>query len=128
VELLVVLVILGLLAGLAGPRVMKYVVQAKSDTAKLQIEDLSAALDMYNLENGRYPTTEEGLSALVKAPTGAKMWNGPYLKKPVVPMDPWGNPYTYKSPGQHGALDLYTLGADNAAGGEGDKRDIANWQ
>ncbi len=128
IELLVVLVILGLLASLVGPRVMKYLSGAKSDSARLQIEDLAATLDMYKLEIGRYPTSDEGLDALVEAPAGTERWNGPYLKKKQVPKDPWGLDYQYRFPGEHGDFDLYTLGADNAEGGEGEDRDIANWQ
>ncbi len=126
-ELLVVLVILGLLAAVAGPRVMKYVSGAKTDTAKLQVEELSAALDMFKLENGKHPTSQEGLQALVEAPPGATNWNGPYLKKKTVPKDPWGVDYHYESPGQHGAFDLYSLGADKREGGEGEDKDIVNW-
>ena len=126
-ELLVVLVILGMLAALAGPRVMKYISSAKSDTAKLQIEELGAALDMYKLEVGRHPNTQEGLQALVEAPGGAANWNGPYLKKNTVPKDPWGVDYHYAAPGQHGAFDLYTLGADGREGGEGEDRDVVSW-
>ena len=107
---------------------MKYVGGAKSDTARLQIEDLGAALDLYNLENGRYPSTAEGLAALVTAPAGNTRWNGPYLKKPDVPRDPWGNAYQYRSPGDHGAYDLFSLGADGVEGGEGDARDVLSWQ
>lgn len=127
IELLVVLVILGLLAALAGPRVMKYLGGAKSDTAKLQVEELASAMDLYKLEVGRYPTTEEGLEALVKAPGGVTGWNGPYLKKKEVPKDPWGNSFHYAAPGQHGAFDLYSLGADNQEGGEGENKDLVNW-
>ena len=126
-ELLVVLVILGMLAALAGPRVMKYVSSAKSDTAQLQVEEFGAALDMYKLETGRYPNTQEGLQALVEAPGGATNWNGPYLKKKTVPKDPWGADYIYASPGQHGAFDLSSLGADGREGGEGEDRDIVSW-
>lgn len=127
IELLVVLVILGLLAALAGPRVMKYLGGAKSDTAKLQVEELSSSLDLYRLEIGRYPTSEEGLQALVQAPGGVTGWNGPYLKKKEVPKDPWGNDYRYASPGQHGPFDLSSLGADNQEGGEGENKDLVNW-
>ena len=127
IELLVVLVILGLLAALAGPRVMKYLGGAKSDTAKLQVEEFASARDLYRLEVGRYPTTEEGLDALVKAPAGVTGWNGPYLKKKDVPKDPWGNDFHYAAPGQHGAFDLYSLGADNQEGGEGENKDLVNW-
>lgn len=127
IELLVVLVILGLLAALAGPRVMKYLGGAKSDTAKLQVEELSSALDLYRLEVGRYPTSDEGLKALVQAPGGVTGWNGPYLKKKDVPKDPWGNDYRYAAPGQHGAFDLFSYGADNQEGGEGENKDLVNW-
>lgn len=127
IELLVVLVILGLLAALAGPRVIGYLGGAKSDSAQLQIEEFGAALDLYRLEIGRYPNTQEGLQALVEAPSGADKWKGPYLKKKTVPKDPWGNDYHYEAPGQHGAYDLYSLGADNAEGGEDDNKDLVNW-
>ena len=127
IELLVVLMILGLLAGLVGPRVLKYMGGAKSDTARLQIEELGGGLDLFHLEVGRYPTTEEGLEALSKAPPGASNWNGPYLKKKHIPPDPWGRPYHYRSPGENGDYDLYTLGRDNANGGEGEDEDIVSW-
>jgi general secretion pathway protein G len=126
-ELLVVLVILGMLAALAGPRVMKYIASSKTDTAKLQIEELASALDMYKLEVGRYPNTQEGLQALVEAPGGATNWNGPYLKKKGVPKDPWGADYHYESPGQHGAFDISTFGADGREGGEGEDKDVVSW-
>ena len=127
-ELLVVLVILGLLAAVAGPQVMKHVGGAKSSTAKLQIEEFGAALDMFKLEVGRYPNTQEGLQALSEAPSGATNWNGPYLKKKTVPKDPWGNDYHFESPGQHGAFDIFSYGADNREGGEGEDKDVVNWQ
>ena len=127
IELLVVLVILGLLASLAGPRVMKYLGGAKSDTAKLQIEELGQSLELYRLEVGRYPTSEEGLNALIQAPGSVTGWNGPYLKKKEVPKDPWGNEYRYAAPGQHGPFDISSLGADNQEGGEGENKDIVNW-
>ena len=127
IELLVVLVILGLLAGLVGPQVLRYTGSAKSDTAKLQIEELGAGLDLYHLEVGRYPTTDEGLKALVEQPTGLNKWNGPYLKKKNIPTDPWGNDYHYKYPGEQGVYDLYSLGNDNMDGGEGNDADIVSW-
>ncbi len=127
-ELLVVLVILGLLAAVAGPQVMKHVGGAKSDTAKLQVEEFSAALDMYKLEVGHYPSAQEGLQALVEAPANTTGWNGPYLKKNAVPKDPWGNDYHYEFPGKHGAVDIFSLGADNREGGEGEDKDLASWQ
>ena len=128
IELLVVLVILGLLASLAGPKVISYLGGAKSDSAKLQIEEFGASLDLFKLETGRYPTTQEGLQALVQAPPGISGWNGPYLKKKMVPKDPWGNEYHYVSPGQHGSYDISSLGADNKEGGEGEDKDINSWE
>ncbi len=127
IELLVVLVILGLLASLAGPKVISYLGGAKSDSAKLQIEEFGASLDLFKLETGRYPTSQEGLQALVQAPSGLNGWNGPYLKKKALPKDPWGNEYHYVSPGQHGLYDLSSLGADNREGGEGDNKDLTSW-
>lgn len=127
IELLVVLVILGLLASLAGPKVMNYLGGAKSDSAQLQVEEFGASLDLFKLETGRYPTTQEGLQALVQAPAGLTGWNGPYLKKKTVPKDPWGNEYIYVSPGQHGPYDLSSLGADNREGGDGENKDLTSW-
>lgn len=127
IELMVVLAILGLLAGLVGPQVMKHLDESKSRTARLQVEDLAAALDLYRLEVGDYPSAEQGLAALIEAPAGAADWNGPYLRKRRLPQDPWGNDYRYRVPGTGSAYDLYTLGADNQEGGDGDARDIYNW-
>jgi general secretion pathway protein G len=127
IELLVVLVILGLLAGLVGPQILRYTGSAKSDTARLQIEELGAGLDLYHLEVGRYPTTEEGIGALVEKPATASNWNGPYLKKKEVPNDPWGNAYRYESPGKNGPYDLYSYGSDNMEGGEGTSADVVSW-
>ena len=127
IELLVVLVILGLLAGLVGPQVMKYLGGANTKTAKLQIEDFSTALDAFRLDMGRYPTSAEGLAALVVQPSGATRWNGPYLRKNVIPKDPWGNDYVYLSPGAHGDFDLMSYGADGVAGGEEYNKDVNNW-
>ena len=127
-ELLVVLVILALLGSIVGPQVLKHVGSSKTKTAKLQIDELAAALDLYRLEVGRYPTTQEGLQALVAAPSGVGNWNGPYLTKKVVRDDPWGNPYVYKAPGDHGEFDLYSYGRDNREGGEGEDADVVNWQ
>ncbi len=127
IELLVVLVILGLIIGIAGPKVINKLGGAKSDSAKLQIEELGASLDLYRLEVGRYPTTTEGLQALVQAPSGATGWNGPYLKKKTLPKDPWNNDYIYVSPGQHGAYDLSSLGGDKKEGGEGEDKDLHSW-
>jgi general secretion pathway protein G len=129
IELLVVLVILGLLAGLVGPAVIKYLGGANTKAAKLQIEEFSTALDAFRLDMGRYPNSAEGLTALVVQPSGANRWNGPYLRKNSIPKDSWGNDYQYRSPGQHGgAFDLYSLGADNAEGGDGENQDVVSWQ
>lgn len=127
IELLVVLVILGLLAGLVGPQVLRHLGGAKSDTAQLQISELGAGLDLFHLEVGRYPNGSEGLQALVEAPPSVSNWHGPYLKKNTLPKDPWGNAYNYRYPGDNGPYDLYSYGADNAEGGEGDNRDIVSW-
>lgn len=127
IELLVVLVILGLLAGLVGPRVLKYLGGAKSDTAQLQIEEFGAGLDLFHLEVGRYPTTDEGLAALTEQPSGLVTWNGPYLKKKTVPPDPWGRPYRYRAPGENGDYDLFSLGRDDNLGGDGEDKDIVSW-
>jgi general secretion pathway protein G len=127
IELLVVLVILGLLAGLVGPRVLSYLGGAKSDTARLQIEELGAGLDLFYLEAGRYPTTDEGLIALVEQPTGISVWHGPYLKKKTIPKDPWGQEYQYQSPGENGPYDLLSYGMDGSEGGEEDNKDIVSW-
>ena len=128
VELLVVLAILGLLAGLVGPQVMKFLGSSKSKTAALQIHDLSATLDMYRLETGRYPSSDEGLEALVADPGDVANWNGPYLKKGQVPKDPWGNDYQYRFPGEHGGFDIWSLGADNREGGDGENADVKSWE
>ncbi len=128
IELLVVLVILGLLAGLVGPQIMKHLGDSKTRTARLQIEELSATLDLYRLEVGRYPNEEDGLQALVEKPLTAAKWNGPYLRKKTVPVDPWGYPYHYRCPGELFAFDLLSLGADNAEGGAGENQDILGWE
>ena len=127
IELLVVLVIIGLLASLAAPRVIKYLGGAKSSTAQVQIERLSGVLDLYRLEVGRYPTETEGLLALMESPADAPGWNGPYLKKAGALDDPWGKPYVYRRPGEHGDYDLYSLGQDGQEGGEGEDKDINSW-
>ncbi|MDD5034556.1 MAG: type II secretion system major pseudopilin GspG [Methylococcaceae bacterium] len=128
IELLVVLAILGLLAGLVGPQLIKHLGESKTKAAKLQIEELVSSLDMYRIDVGRYPTTDEGLAALIEAPGTARVWNGPYLRKKKLPADPWNNPYHYAYPGQHGKFDLYTLGADNSEGGEGEDLDVTSWE
>lgn len=127
IELLVVLIILGLLSGLVGPRVMKHFGESKVKTAKLQIEELAAALDMYKLDTDTYPSSQQGLKALVQEPANAAGWNGPYLRKNFVPQDPWNRDYHYQYPGEHGDFDIYSFGADNSQGGEKDNRDIVSW-
>jgi general secretion pathway protein G len=127
-ELLVVLGIIAMLAGIVGPQVMKHMGESKTKAAKVQIEDLSAALDMYKLDLGSYPSSEQGLKALIESPDSAKRWNGPYLRKSKMPLDPWQQEYHYVSPGEHGKFDLYTLGADGKEGGEGEDQDIVSWE
>ena len=128
IELLVVLVILGLLAGIVGPSIIGKTETANVQTTKTQVENLSAALDMFRLEVGRYPTSSEGLQALIEAPPGTDRWKGPYLKKKVIPKDAWGNGFHYDAPGDNGAFDLYSYGPDNAQGGDGDDADIVSWK
>ena len=127
-ELLVVLAIIALLAGIVGPQVMKHMGTSKTKAARVQVEDLSSALDMYKLDVGRYPTSEQGLNALVEKPQDSKRWNGPYLRKSKVPEDPWMQDYHYASPGEHGKFDLYSYGADGKEGGEGEDQDINSWE
>ncbi|WP_246345044.1 type II secretion system major pseudopilin GspG [endosymbiont of Lamellibrachia barhami] len=127
IELLVVLVILGLLAGLVGPQMVRYLGGAKTDTTMLQIEEFGAGLDLFHLEVGRYPTTDEGLIALVEKPNSVEGWNGPYLKKKQIPEDPWGNEYLYRFPGDNGIYDLYSFGQDNTEGGTGEAQDVVSW-
>ena len=127
IELLVVMVILVLLASLVGPRVIGYVGSSNTKVAKIQIETFVSALELFHLDIRRYPTSSEGLKALVQGPPGVAGWNGPYLTKKDVPNDPWGRPYQYRSPGQHGAFDIFSLGADNQVGGTGENQDVANW-
>lgn len=128
VELLVVLAILGLLMGLVGPQVLNRLGGAKTDTAALQIRDLEQSLELYKLDVGRYPTTDQGLQALVAAPQGVVGWNGPYLKKSEVPLDPWRNEYQYTYPGERGEVDIFSLGQDGSPGGDGEDADVGNWQ
>lgn len=125
-ELLVVMVIIGLLAGYVGPKYFSQIGKSEVKTARAQIDALGKALDQYRLDVGRYPTGEEGLQALNAAPAGEGRWAGPYLQK-AVPMDPWGKPYQYKSPGERGEYDLYSFGKDGQAGGQDESADIGNW-
>jgi general secretion pathway protein G len=127
IELLVVLVILVLLASLVAPRVIGYLGSSRTKAAKVQIQSLVTALELYKVDAGRYPSTSEGLKALIVAPTAASAWNGPYLTKKELPNDPWGRPYLYRLPGEHGAFDILSLGADNQPGGTGENEDIGSW-
>ncbi|MEJ2080697.1 MAG: type II secretion system major pseudopilin GspG [Acidobacteriota bacterium] len=126
IELIVVLVILGLLATIVGPRVIDQLSKGKANIAKVQIADLVGALGLFRFDVGRYPTTAEGLNALLENP-GLDNWSGPYLTKSTLPKDPWGHEYQYRSPGMHSDYDLYCLGADGVEGGEGDNADVTSW-
>ena len=128
VEMLVVITIIALVMGLVGPRVLNYLTQSKVKTAKIQIESLESALDLFFLDAGRYPTSSEGLSALVQRPGSVAVWNGPYLKGNMVPNDPWGAPYIYRSPGQHGSYDIVSHGANQQDGETGAQADITSWE
>src|ERR1700682_5572335 len=127
VEILVVITIIGLIMGLVGPRVLNYLGESKAKAAKIQIESFASALDLYFLDNGRYPTTWEGLAAWVQRSGTSRTWNGPYLKGSVVPTDPWDQPYLYRSPGEHGAYDVISYGSDGQEGGTGTAADVTSW-
>ena len=126
--MLVVLVIIGLIMGLVGPRVLSYLSDSRVKAARLQIESFSNSLDLFYVDTGRYPTTQEGLVALLERPSDADRWSGPYLRSNSVPNDPWGTPYVYRSPGAHGAYDLMSYGSKGREGGESSESEIANWQ
>lgn len=127
IELMVVMIILGLLAALVVPQMFGKLGKAKTNAAYAQIELFGTALDSFRLDVGRYPTSSEGLDALI-TPGSSENWGGPYLKKNEIPLDPWGNAYLYQSPGSHGDYDLYSLGADKSEGGEDENRDIVSWK
>jgi general secretion pathway protein G len=127
VEMLVVITIIGLIMSLVGPRVLNYLAESKVKAAKIQMQSFSSALDLFNLDTGRYPATGEGLAALIQPPGTIPAWNGPYLKGGVLPNDPWGKPYVYHSPGEHGTYDILSYGSDGQEGGTGTAADIANW-
>jgi general secretion pathway protein G len=127
VELLVVLAILALIVALVSPQVLKYLGRAKVDAAKIEIQNIGAALDLYRLDLSRYPLQQEGLQALVQAPPGADRWAGPYIKQKNAPADPWGHPYVYRFPGEHGEYDLYSVGPEAPTGTAADKPAIGNW-
>ena len=127
IELLVVMVIIAMFATLVGQRLFKNVEKARQVAAKSQITEFETVLDTYRLDIGRYPTNEEGLQALRTRPGNLEKWDGPYLRKDL-PLDPWGHPYVYRFPGQHGDYDLMALGSDDQEGGEGEATDIVNWK
>jgi general secretion pathway protein G len=128
IEILVVLTLIAVVMGIVGGNYLQRGEQAKAKAAKIEIDQIGQTLDLFKLEVGRYPTTQEGLQALISAPAGISNWNGPYWKKGTVPKDPWGNEYKYASPGQHGAYDITSLGADGKEGGEGANKDINSWE
>lgn len=125
-ELLVVMVIIGLLAGYVGPRYFSQIGKSETKAARAQIDALGKALDQYRLDTGHYPSTQQGLNALDAAPSNEPHWDGPYMRK-AVPADPWGKPYLYRQPGEHGEYDVFSYGKDGQAGGDGDAADVNNW-
>ena len=127
IEILVVIAIIALIMSLVGPRVLNYLGESKVKAAKIQIQSFGSALDLFNLDTGRYPSTGEGLTALVQSPGTIPSWNGPYLKGGVLPNDPWGKSYVYRSPGEHGPYDIMSYGSDGQEGGTGTAADIASW-
>lgn len=127
IELLVVMVIIAMFATLVGQRLFRNVERARQTTAKAQITEFESVLDMFRLDVGRYPTSQEGLQALRVKPSGLDKWDGPYLRKDV-PLDPWDRPYVYRFPGQHGDFDVLSLGADGEEGGEAEATDIVSWK
>lgn len=125
-ELLVVMVIIGMLAGFVAPKFFAQIGKSEVKTARAQIDALEKSLDQYRLDVGRYPSSEQGLAALNERPAGEAKWSGPYLKK-GVPLDPWTHPYVYQYPGEHGEYDLYSYAKDGQPGGSGEAEDIVNW-
>ncbi len=126
-ELLVVLGIIALLAALVAPQVIRYLSDARSSTANAQLKNIESAVELYYLDNGRYPSAESGLADLVTAPAGVAGWKGPYLKKKQGLVDPWGKPFAYVFPGAHGTYDIVSLGRDGKEGGDGEDRDLVSW-
>ena len=127
-ELLVTLAIIGLIAGLAGPPVVRYLSGARTDTAQTQARNIATAVELFRLDVGRYPSQDEGLSSLAAAPLDVARWRGPYIQRESALLDPWGVPYQYRAPGQSGAFDVFSLGADNKPGGEGEDSDVFHHQ
>jgi|SRR3974390_38520 len=127
VEMLVVITIIALIMALVGPRVLNFLGESKVKAARIQIQSIETALDLYALDTGHFPSSSEGLDALMQRPGGVTSWNGPYLKGNAVPNDPWGRPYIYRSPGEHGSYDIVSYGADGKEGGTGATADINSW-
>jgi general secretion pathway protein G len=127
VEILVVITIIGLIMALVGPRVLNYLAESKVKAARIQVESFASSLDLFYLDAGRYPSSSEGLAALAQRPGGIDSWNGPYLRTGLVPNDPWGRPYIYRSPGEHGPYDIISYGSDGQQGGTGTAADIESW-
>jgi len=125
IEMLVVITIIGLIMALVAPRVLNYLGESKVKATKIQIASFESALDLYYLDAGQYPSSSQGLQALVQRPSDAEAWNGPYLKGGIVPDDPWGHPYVYRSPGEHGTYDIISYGVDGPQGGP--QNEIASW-
>ena len=126
IELLVVMVIIGLLAAFVGPKYFAQIGKSETKIAHAQVEEIGKALDQYRIDTSQYPSSEQGLAALNKAPNNEPKWAGPYLKK-TVPNDPWDKPFQYKSPGEHGEYDLFTLGKDGQPGGTKESEDVVSW-
>jgi len=128
VEMLVVITIIGLIMALVGPRVLNYLAESKVKAARIQVESFASSLDLFYLDNGRYPTTGEGLAALAQRPGAAEAWNGPYVRSGIIPNDPWGHAYVYRSPSDHGAYEIISYGSDGQQGGTGTAADIESWK
>ncbi|MGH6857629.1 MAG: type II secretion system major pseudopilin GspG [Methylocella sp.] len=128
IEILVVITIIGLLMSLVGPRVLNFLAEAKVKAAAIQVQSFSSSLDLFYLDLGHYPSTSEGLAALVQRPAGETGWNGPYLQKGYVPSDPWGHPYIYRSPSEHGPYEIVSLGSSGKEGGAGTAVAIKSWE
>jgi general secretion pathway protein G len=126
-ELLVVLAIMALLAAIVAPQVLRYLGSSRTQTARVQIQNVVGALELYRLDVGHYPTEADGLKSLMVAPQTAPGWNGPYLQRQTALIDPWGNPYHYVVPGKHGEVDVYSLGSDNVTGGDREAQDVGSW-
>jgi general secretion pathway protein G len=126
-ELLVVLAVLGMLYAIVGPQVIKYLGSSKTQAASVQVKNVDAAMKLFRLDVGRYPSAKEGLNALVAQPPGISAWHGPYLPNAAALNDPWGNPYQFSNPGKHGEIDVYSLGSDGVEGGSGEAQDQGNW-